>query len=206
MDKLMDKILKKISTDVDNIKVVKENIDNIEVATNFIGLKRGEFTLNNGSTIIREGVYKKNGSGNSVCLFALTTDKKILIVIQPRVELIDDNKVNIELPAGYIEDGESSIEAGVRELLEETGYTSNDVRVVDSYYISLGVSGERIDLLLALDCIKVDKQHLDDDEFVCCELVTLEEFEYLLNNGFILDANARIGYYRYLEYLMKEGY
>ena len=206
MDKLMDKILKKIDADVDCIRVVNDNIDNIEVPTNFIGLKRGEFTLNNGSTIIREGVYKKVGVGNAVCLFAVTTDKKILIVIQPRVELPNEKKINIELPAGYIEDGESSIESGIRELLEETGYTSDDVTLVDSYYTSLGFSGERIDLLLALNCIKVDSQHLDKDEFVYCELVTLEEFEYLLNNNYIMDANARIGYYRYLEYLMKEGY
>lgn len=59
MDKLMDKILKKISVDVDSIRVVKEKVDNIEVPTSFVGLKKGEFTLNNGSTIIREGVYKK---------------------------------------------------------------------------------------------------------------------------------------------------
>lgn len=202
----MDKILKKINDDVDSIRVVKENTNKIEVSTNFIGLKKGEFTLNNGSTIIREGVYKKTGSGNAVCLFAVTTDKKILIVIQPRVELSTKNKINIELPAGYIEEGESSVESGIRELLEETGYTSNDVTLVDSYYTSLGISGERIDLLLALDCIKVDSQHLDKDEFLYYELVTLEEFEYLLNNNYIMDANARIGYYRYLEYLMKEGY
>ena len=206
MDKLMDKILKKINDDVESIRVVKENTNNIEVATNFIGLKKGEFILNNGNTIIREGVYKKNGSGNAVCLFAVTTDKKILIVIQPRVELSTKNKINIELPAGYIEEGESSVESGMRELLEETGYTSNDVILVDSYYTSLGISGERIDLLLALDCIKVDSQQLDEDEFLYYELVTLEEFEYLLNNNYIMDANARIGYYRYLEYLMKEGY
>lgn len=206
MDKLMEKILKKINDDVDSIRVVKENTNNIEVPTNFVGLKKGEYTLNNGKTIIREGVYKKNGTGNAVCLFAVTTDKKILIVIQPRVELPTDTKINIELPAGYIEEGESSIDSGIRELLEETGYTSNDVTLVDSYYTSLGFSGERIDLLLALDCTKVDSQHLDSDEFLYYELVTLEEFEYLLNNNYIMDANARIGYYRYLEYLMKEGY
>ena len=206
MDKLIDKILKKINTDVDSIRVVKESVNNIEVPTNFIGLKKGVFTLNNGSTIVREGVYKKIGEGNAVCIFAVTTDKKILIVIQPRVELPTDKKINIELPAGYIEEGESSIESGLRELLEETGYTSNDITLVDSYYTSLGFSGERIDLLLALDCIKVDEQHLDKDEFVYYELVSLEEFEYLLNNNYIMDANARIGYYRYLESLMKEGY
>lgn len=202
----MDKILKKISDDIESIKVVDYKEESIPTKTNFIGLKRGEFTLNNGSNIIREGALKKKGEGNAVCIFAVTTDKKILIVIQPRVALPTNNKINIELPAGYIETGESSIVSGLRELEEETGYTSNDINLVDSYYTSLGFSGERIDLLLALDCIKVSDQNLDDDEFVIYEAVTLEEFEYLLNNNYIMDANARIGYYRYLEYLMKEGY
>ena len=78
--------------------------------------------------------------------------------------------------------------------------------LVDSYYTSLGFSGEKIDLLLALNCTKVGEQKLDSDEFVIYRTVSLEEFEYLLNNNYIMDANARIGYYRYLEYLMKEGY
>lgn len=202
----MDKILKKISEDIEKIKVVDYREESIPVDTSFIGLKRGEFTLNNGSTIIREGALKKKGEGNAACIFAVTTDKKILIVIQPRVALPTKDKINIELPAGYIETGENSIVSGLRELEEETGYTSNDVTLVDSYYTSLGFSGERIDLLLALDCIKVGEQNLDKDEFVIYETVTLEEFEYLLNNSYIMDANARIGYYRYLEYLMKEGY
>ena len=202
----MDEILRKISDDIESIKVVDYKEESIPTDTNFIGLKRGEFSLNNGSTIIREGALKKKGEGNAVCIFAVTTDKKILIVIQPRVALPTKDKINIELPAGYMEIGESSIVSGLRELEEETGYTSNDVNLVDSYYTSLGFSGERIDLLLALDCIKVGEQNLDKDEFVIYEAVTLEEFEYLLNNNYIMDANARIGYYRYLEYLMKEGY
>jgi len=57
-----------------------------------------------------------------------------------------------------------------------------------------------------MDCFKVGEQHLDQDEFICCEAICLKEFEYLLNQNFIMDANARIGYYRYLEYLMREGY
>ena len=202
----MDKLLNKIHTNIEDIKVIdcKEKVINTD--TNFIGLKKGCYKLNTNNTIIRESIFKKEGTGNAVCIFAITTDKKILIVIQPRTTLPTDNKINIELPAGYIEEKETAIEAGLRELVEETGYTSDDVTLIDSYYTSLGFNGERIDLLLALDCTKISQQHLDKDEVVRYELVSIEEFEYLLNNNYIMDANARIGYYRYLEYLMKEGY
>lgn len=202
----MNKILEQINKDINQLKVIDYTEEPIETNSNFIALKKGKYRLNNGQSIERESLNKKIGIGNAVCIFAVTTDKKILLVIQPRVPLPTTNKINIELPAGYMEEGESSIISGLRELEEETGYTSNEIIQVDSYYTSLGFSGERIDLLLALNCTKVGEQHLDKDEFVCYELVTLEEFEYLLNNNLIMDANARIGYYRYLEYLMKEGY
>lgn len=202
----MNKILKQINQDIDKLKVIDYTEEPIPAGSNFIALKKGKYQLNNGHSIERESLNKKLGLGNAVCIFAVTTDKKILLVIQPRVPLPTTNKINIELPAGYMEEGENSITSGIRELEEETGYTSNEILKVDSYYTSLGFSGERIDLLLALNCVKIGEQHLDKDEFVCYELVTLEEFEYLLNNGLIMDANARIGYYRYLEYLMKEGY
>ena len=195
-----------IKEDIEKIKVIDLKEEQIDSNTNFIALKRGVYKLNNKESITREGVYKKSGTKDAVCIFAVTTDKKILIVIQPRVPLPTSDKVNIELPAGYMEKNESSVEAALRELEEETGYTSNEVMLVDSYYTSLGFSGERIDLLLALNCTKVGDQKLDSDEFVIYRTVSLEEFEYLLNNNYIMDANARIGYYRYLEYLMKEGY
>lgn len=202
----MNNIIQVIKKDIESIKVIESQEELIPTDTNFIKIKRGNYKLNNNQTITREEVYKAKGTNNATCIFAVTTDRKILIVITPRTSLPTKDKINIELPAGYIEPNETSIEAGLRELLEETGYSSNDITQVDSYYTSLGASSERIDLLLALDCFKVGNQKLDQDEFLKYELVTLEELEYLLNNNYIMDANARIGYYRYLEYLMKEGY
>lgn len=205
MDNL-DNTLKKIHEDIERVKVI--DVKELEVIgnSNFVELKKGEYTLNNRNTIVRESIHKKLGTGNAVCIFAVTIDKKILVVIQSRVALPDKDKVNMELPAGYVEMGEDIIEAGMRELLEETGYATEDIFKVDEYYPSLGFSGEKITLLLALNCMKVAEQHLDKDEFLHYEVVTLKEFEYLLNQGYLKDANTRIGYYRYLEYLMKEGY
>lgn len=202
----MEQLLEKIKKDIENLKINSFYEKEIPTNCNFLAVKEGIYHLNNGKIIKREGIMKKVGTGDAVCVFAVTSDQKIIIVIQPRVSLPTQSKVNIEIPAGYKEMGEDSILAGLRELEEETGYTTNDIIFVDSYYTSLGFSSERIDLLLALNCQKVADQHLDSDEFIFCEIVSLEEFEYLLNHQYILDANARIGYYKYLEYLMKEGY
>lgn len=200
----MEELLSKIRKDIEEVKVVYYQEEKIASNSEFVDLKRGYYQLNNGHTINRESIFKKNGSGNAVCIFAVTIDKKILIVVQPRASLPTESRVNVELPAGYTEMGEDTVLSGKRELEEETGYSSDNMMVVDSYYTSPGISGERIDLVLAIDCVKIGEQHLDKDEFICYEEVTLEEFKYLLSQKFIVDANARIGYYKYMEYL-KEG-
>lgn len=193
--------------DVNNkINDLKVNDYELEVlySTNFVELRRGKYNLNNGESIVRETAIKKIGVGDAVSIFAVTEDKKVLLVIQPRVALPTEDKINIELPAGYVEDGEEPSLAGVRELEEETGYVPSSVRVVDEYYPSLGASGEKITLVLALDCKKEKDLCLDSDEFLHNISVSLEEFKYLIDNNYIKDANARIGYYKYLEYIRGE--
>ena len=103
----MNRILNKIMEDIDKIKVIDVKEEKIDANTNFIAVKRGSYLLNNGHTIIREGLTKREGLGETVCILAITYDKKILIVIQPRAALETATRVNIELPAGYLEEGEN---------------------------------------------------------------------------------------------------
>src|SRR5699024_8467416 len=136
-----------------------------------------------------------------VAMFAITNDKEILLVIQPRVALPTETKVDIELPAGYIEKDEDILDAAARELKEETGYIAKNMIKIDRYYPSLGYSGEKIHIVLSLGCEKKVEQNLDKDEFVRFIKVNIKEFKYLLENGYILGATARLVYYRTLEYL-----
>ena len=192
--------------DVNN-KINNLKVNNFEVEVlssgNFIELRKGSYHLNNGESIVRETVHKKVGTGNAVAIFAVDEEGKILLVIQPRVSIPNDDKINVELPAGYIENGEEADIAGIRELEEETGYTPGKVIVADSYYPSLGASGEMITLILAIDCKKSKDLKLDSDEYLHGIRVSIDEFRYLLDNDYIKDVNARIGYYKYLEYIKR---
>ena len=197
------KIIKEIEEKIESLKVIDYNIETL-ASGKFIELRKGIYLLNNNQSIIRETVTKKVGTGNAVAMFAVDEDGKILLVIQPRVSLTTEDKINIELPAGYIENGEDAIEAGIRELEEETGYTTNEIILADNYYPSLGASGEKITLLLMLNCKKVKDVKLDKDDFLYNIKVNVDEFRYLLDNSYLKDVNARIGYYRYLEYLKRK--
>ncbi len=193
--------------DVNNkINELKVNDYDFEVllSTNFVELRRGRYKLNNGETIVRETAVKKVGVGDAVAVFAVDDNGKVILVVQPRVALPTSDKINVELPAGYIEDDEEIKVAAMRELEEETGYVPKEVVVVDSYYPSISGSGEKITLVLALNCKKEKELHLDSDEFLHNIVVTMDEFKYLMDNSYIKDANARIGYYKYLEYIRGE--
>lgn len=193
--------LSDIKSKIDDLKVINFSEKAYDIDSNFIELRKGVYELNNNKTIEREIVVKKAGVGNASAIFAVTDDNKILLVIQPRVSLNTKDKINVELPAGYIEKGEDAMMSGIRELEEETGYTTDKIIVADEYHPSLGASGEKITLLLALGCKKTKELKLDHDEFLYNISVTLDEFKYLLDHDYIKDVNARIGYYKYLEYL-----
>ena len=197
-------VVDRIEDAINSLRVIKYRDMVLSSDSKFITLKRGYYNLNNGKTIDRESVVKNVGSGCAAYIFAVTKEKKILLVIHPRIVLPTDDKISVEIPAGYIEKGENSIDAAKRELLEETGYTTDNIFMVDSYYPSFGISGERIDLFLAIDCEKVSDLNLDFDEYIVNELVSLEEFKFLIDNNYIKGANERLGYYHYLNYLKGE--
>ena len=193
--------IKYIDNLIDNLRVISYTDKEIESNTTFLKLKEGYYTWHNKETIRRESGIRRVGAIDAVAMFAITNDKEILLVIQPRVALPTETKVDIELPAGYIEKDEDILDAAARELKEETGHIAQNMIKIDSYYPSLGYSGEKIHIVLSLGCEKKSEQNLDKDEFVSFIKVNIKEFKYLLENGYILDATARLAYYRTLEYL-----
>lgn len=193
--------LKEIETKINKLRVLGYKEEKVISDSKFLSIVRGTYTLNNNQTITREKAIKNIGTGNAACIFALTKENKIILVIQARPTLPTTNKVNIEIPAGYIDEKEHPLLAAKRELKEETGYIAENIIYLDSYYPSQGASSEKIDLYLALDCEKKSSQNLDHDEFIEFILVDFEEYNYLLENNYILDANGRIAYYKVLEYL-----
>ena len=199
-------IISKIEADIDKIKVNRYEEKNIHSESFFVSLKSGKYFLNNDRILIRETVVKNSGSGNAACVFAITKDKKIILVLLPRTALPIDGKVNLEIPAGYVESDEDSVKTAMRELAEETGYVASSIIKVDEYYPGLGISGERVDLYLAFDCEYQGLEHYDEDEVIICETVTIDEFKLLLDNGYFKGINARLGYYHYLDYIKKGEY
>ncbi len=94
-----------------------------------------------------EAVERINCHG-IVAVVPVTTAGEILLVRQFRPVL---NTFVIEFPAGLNDRQETLVEAAKRELIEETGYTSEHVSYLAEGPISSGISTEILTVFLAKD-------------------------------------------------------
>lgn len=159
----------------------------------FITLVKEMYKLPNNKIISRDRVIRKNNK-EAVLIIARTQDDKYLIVIQNRINGI----TSIEFPSGYIEENESIKLAANRELKEETGYISNDIYVLDSYYTQLGIDSGIVNIVLANNCVKVSDQKLDDSEYINYMEVTFEELKELIRLNYIKSVGNKLAFYELL--------
>ena len=156
--------------------------------TGFLNIEKYKCYLNNNRIITREKITKNNRDGSAAMVLPLTTDNKVIVVVEPRV--FTDTTVSVDVPAGYIEEDETGEEAAKRELQEETGYTTNDIKFLGKFYQDHGISAACNHYYLALNCKKKSKQKLDEEECVKQLEITIEELFYLLDNGYIKSLNT----------------
>ena len=99
-------------------------------------------------------------------------------------------RVLLEIPAGKLDHpGEDPYEAGLRELREETGAVPGRYRSLGRILPSPGCYGETLHLYLAQD-LKMEEQHLDEDEFLSVERVPFDEMVRRCLEGGIEDAKT----------------
>lgn len=146
--------------------------------------------INNGRVIRRDKIVKKSNDGSAVVIMPVTSGGEIITVIEPRV--FTELGVGVGFVSGYIEKGEDSISAGSRELLEETGYASDDIILLDSFYQDEGCSSALIYSLIAFDSKKVGEQHFDSSEMIKYMSFTYEEILELEEMGYIAGASSKL--------------
>lgn len=149
-----------------------------------ISLRVEEVELPDGNRAKRELVDHPG----AVAILPITAEGKIVFVEQYRKAL---NRSLVEIPAGKIERGESKEVTALRELEEETGYTSAKFSYLHSFATSPGFANEVIHLFVAQDLMKVEKPAQgDEDEFIQLIECTLEEAEQMMIDERIYDAKT----------------
>ena len=160
-------------------------------------LKSEEVFTGNLLTVYCDQVELPNGKEASrefirhpgaIAVVPVTNDGKIVLVRQYRYPV---GKNMLEVPAGKLDKGEQPDQCVLRELEEETGYVTKNIRKLSSIYTTPGFTDEVIHLYIAEE-LTLAKQCPDEDEFLDVEVYTKEEIRAMIEDGTINDAKSML--------------
>lgn len=153
---------------------------------NIIKVERDIALLENGKEAVREVVRHPGGVG----VVAMDSEGYVYMVRQFRYPFYE---TTLEIPAGKLDiNGEDTLEAGKRELREETGLVAEKYEYLGTFYATPGFCDEKLSLYFATN-LHQGETDPDEDEFVECEKYKLSELVEMINCGKIHDAKTVIG-------------
>lgn len=156
------------------------------IENRWIGVSKDSVELPNGMSI--DDFYVVRIS-DAAAIVAVTPEKNI--ILKKEYKYACDEEL-IEIPAGMFEPEEhDGLIVAKRELLEETGYESDDWTYFGDTVESSSKLTNRMHIYLALDCCKVAEQKLDATEELSVLVVSMEKaVEMVMRNEIKCNSSA----------------
>ncbi|MYC07506.1 MAG: NUDIX hydrolase [Chloroflexi bacterium] len=147
-----------------------------------IKVRVDDILMRNGNQSVREVV----DHANAVVIVPIDDDGNVHLVRQYRYAAQQNV---LEAPAGLVETGEDPDDCAQREMAEEIGYASRNLRILGGFWSSPGFCTEFMYAYLAKDLVPRSLQP-DDDEDIQVEKVPLSRIPQLIRLGEIQDAKT----------------
>ena len=147
-------------------------------------VKKHLVKLMNGSEVTRDAIVHHGG----VAVVAIDDNGMVFMVRQYR---FGADTETLEIPAGKLEKGEDPYSAAMRELREETGYSTDKLHSLGECLPTPAYCSEKIYLYLA-DKLEYCGQDLDDDEFLSVEKYPLDTVYDMIMKNEITDSKTII--------------
>ena len=157
----------------------------VAYAGGLLKIHRDEILLPDGKPAWREYVVHPG----AVMMLAFVDDDTILLERQFRYP---QARHFIELPAGKLDPGESALETGKRELVEECGYEAAQWWHVCTLHPSIGYSTETIELYGARVLTHVGHR-LDEGEHLETFAAPVKEALEWIRDGLVTDTKTTFG-------------
>jgi 8-oxo-dGTP pyrophosphatase MutT (NUDIX family) len=143
------------------------------------------------NVLTSEVVCKRNGKSKDfhrldfsswVNIVAVTQHQEIVFIRQYR---FGSGQLEVEIPGGAVEKDEDPLIGGLRELLEETGYSGENGRIIGKVCPNPAIQDNFCYTVLVENVKKTAEPHLDDMEDIEVFTIKSEELPELMRNGFI---------------------
>lgn len=129
--------------------------------------------------------------GDAVSVIAITDEGDFVVNYEWRPAV---QKRLLSTTGGLIHPGESALESAKRELLEETGYLSKEIHLLGSCYPFAGITGQKINFIVAKGAYKAQEPALERGEWIETGLLKEEALVALFKQGQDIDGIFLSGY------------
>ena len=139
-------------------------------------------------------VLESNDAAN---IIALTRNEQVLLARQYR---FGTQTISLEIPGGFVDEGEEHQQAAQRELEEETGFTADEWEYLGFSYANPVFMNSKVHHWVARNAERTNDLSLDRGEAIELLIYPLSEVKTMLNDGIIAHPHTIAAFARFFKF------